>query len=84
MAKRSFSVRALWDEDAKVFYSKSDIIGLHIEAKTIDEFEAVLLEVGPDLIVANHISKPDLMNSSLGELIPAIIWERPESSRELA
>jgi hypothetical protein len=84
MAKRSFSVRALWDEDAEVFYSESDIIGLHIEAKTIDEFEAVLMEVGPDLIVANHISKPDLMNSSLSNLIPAIIWQRPETCREIA
>ncbi len=84
MARRSFSVRALWDEDAKVFYSESDIIGLHIEAKTIEEFEAVLMDVGPDLIIANHISKPDLMNSSLSDLIPAIIWQRPEASREIA
>ena len=54
MARRSFSVRALWDEEAKVFYSQSDIIGLHIETRTIDEFEAVLADVAYCLIAANH------------------------------
>jgi hypothetical protein len=58
MVKRSFTVRALWDRDANVYYSESDIIGLHIETATLDEFEAVLFEVGPDLILANHMSRP--------------------------
>lgn len=78
MTKRSFSVRALWDEEAKVFYSDSDIVGLHIEAATLEEFESTLMELGPDLIVANHMSKPDFTNTALTDLIPAIVWQRPE------
>ena len=27
----NFFVKAVWDEEAKVFYSDSDIVGLHIE-----------------------------------------------------
>ena len=30
--KRTFRVKAVWDVAAKVFYSQSDIEGLHIEA----------------------------------------------------
>ena len=30
MAKRMYSVAAHWDDDAKVYYSVSDITGLHI------------------------------------------------------
>ena len=34
----NFFVKAVWDEEAKVFYSDSDIVGLHIEAETIEGF----------------------------------------------
>jgi hypothetical protein len=47
-------VRAVWDEDAGVFYSESDISGLHIEAETIEAFQDVLFELAPELIIANH------------------------------
>ena len=33
--KRKYLVTAIWDEEAQVFYSKSDIHGLHIEAETL-------------------------------------------------
>lgn len=52
--KRTFYVRAVWDEEAQVFYSESDISGLHIEAATLDEFEAVMSEFAEELIAANH------------------------------
>lgn len=77
MSKRSFAVRAIWDEAARVYYAESDIIGLHIEAPTLDEFEAVLMEVAPELVVANHVSAEDLRSTPLKDLIPAILWERP-------
>jgi hypothetical protein len=60
MAKRMFNVTAHWDDEAQVFYSDSDIIGLHIEAATIDEFEAVMMDVAPGLVVANHTTKEEL------------------------
>ena len=60
--KRMFYVRAHWDGEAKVFYSESDILGLHIEATTIEEFEGVMNEVAADLILANHYSAQDIAN----------------------
>ena len=77
MAKRMFSVTAHWDDEAKVFYSDSDIIGLHIEAKTIDDFESVMMEVAPGLVIANHVSKAELESSAPEDIIPAILWQRP-------
>ena len=52
MVKRSFTVRALWDDQARIYYSESDIIGLHIEASTLDEFERAIWKMGPELIKA--------------------------------
>jgi hypothetical protein len=78
MDKRTFEVSAVWDDEAKVYYSESEIIGLHIEAATLDEFEAVLMEVAPELVIANHVSKQDLARKSLAELVPAILWRRPD------
>ncbi len=30
--KRTFTVKAIWDNEAQVFYAQSDIEGLYIEA----------------------------------------------------
>jgi hypothetical protein len=76
--KRMFYVRARWDEDAKVFYSESDIFGLHIEAPTIEEFEEVMNDVAVDLIVENHYSAEDIANKPLRDLVPGILWSRPQ------
>ena len=56
--KRTFKVSAVWDAEAGVYYSESDIEGLHIEAATLEEFEAILMEVGADLVLANHVHRP--------------------------
>ena len=53
--KRAFTVKAVWDEETRVFCSESDIQGLHIEAETIEEFEEVMRDVIGELIVANHV-----------------------------
>ena len=55
MVKRTFFVKALWDADAKVFYSESDTEDLHIEADTVEQFEDVMFDTAIDLIVANHL-----------------------------
>ena len=52
--KRTFFVVAKWDADANVFYSDSDIDGLHIEASTLEEFESLVSELAPDLIFENR------------------------------
>ena len=77
MTHRTFRVRAIWDADAKVFYTDSDIVGLHIEAPTLDEFESVVMEVAPDLIVANHMTAADFATIPLRDLMPAILFEKP-------
>jgi hypothetical protein len=75
--KRSFYVRALWDDEAKRYYSESDIVGLHIETDTIDEFEEVMKDVAAELVFANHISREQIANLPLKDLVPTILWERP-------
>jgi len=77
MTKRMFNVTAHWDEEAKVFYSESDIFGLHIEAPTIEEFEEVMMDLAPGLVMANHVSPEDLQSMAPEDLIPAILWQRP-------
>jgi len=75
--KRTFFIKAVWDEEARVFYSESDIEGLHIEAPDVDSFEDVIFDAAIDLIVANHISAEDLAQTPVKDLIPAILWQRP-------
>lgn len=75
--RRSFSVEAIWDIEAGVYYAKTDIIGLSIEASTLDEFEQVLNEFAAELIIANHMTEEELASSSIKELMPLIIWQRP-------
>ena len=81
--KQTFQVKAVWDAEAGVFYSQSDIDGLHIEAATLDEFETIMLEVAPELIMVNHRSASELVEYSLKDLIPAIVWQRPELKKKV-
>ena len=46
---RSFWVRAKWDHENRIFWSESNIIGLHIEAPTLDEFQEVMTALVPEL-----------------------------------
>lgn len=80
MTKRTFKVTAHWDEEAKVFYSESDIEGLHIEAATVEEFEEILMELGPELALNNHLLKSDAAQATLAELVPAILWQKPQNT----
>jgi hypothetical protein len=80
MPKRSYFVRAFWDAEAKVYYSESDIDGLHIEADSLDDFEATMLELAPELIASNHMGDVDFTKLGAGGLagvIPTIVWQRP-------
>ena len=76
--KQTFRVKAVWDAEAGVFYSDSDIQGLHIEAATLDQFESIMLDVAPELIMVNHRSVVELAQHPLKDLIPAIVWQRSE------
>ena len=76
MSNRIFHVTARWDE-AQVFYCVSDIIGLHVEASTIDAFEDVMLAVAPELIATNHMSPEERASRAPEDLLPTILWQRP-------
>jgi len=80
MRKRIYSVTAHWDDLAKVFYSDSDIIGLHIEAETIEVFEDLMMETAPGLFIANHVSKAEMALAAPKDLIPTILWQRPTAN----
>jgi hypothetical protein len=52
MAQR-FKVTAIWDPEAKVFTSQSEIPGLVIEADTFEEFVELVEALGPEMLEAN-------------------------------
>jgi len=78
----NFFVKAVWAEEAKVFCSDSDIVGLHIEAETIEEFREILVDVAPELILANHVTNDDLLTKPLRELVP-VIWSGTDAEQLL-
>ena len=75
--KRTFYVKALWDDEVNRWYSESDIFGLHIETDTIVEFEEVMNEFAAELIVSNHLTAEEIAATSMKDLVPTIIWHRP-------
>lgn len=77
MAKKSYEVRAIWDDENKLWYCESDLIGLHIEAGTFAEFRELMHTFAADLIVTNHYSDEDL-GGDPRDLIPAIVISRAE------
>ena len=78
----NFFVRAVWDEEAKVFVSESDIVGLHIEAATLEEFREIMMDIAPELVLANHVTNDDLLTKSLRELVP-VIWSATDGEQRL-
>ena len=52
--QKSYYVKALWDAEAKVWYSESDIPGLVIEAYTLGEFEKLMMELAPEMLAENE------------------------------
>lgn len=78
--KRTFTVRPVWDDEAQVFYCESDIDGLHIEAKTLEEFEQLIDLHAVDLVIANHFNAEDFATRPMRELVPAIKMQPPEGN----
>lgn len=76
MNKRYF-VRPVWDEEAKTYYTESDIHGLFIETPSLDEFEELVFELGPEMIMSNHLTAEEIAATPLRDLVPTIIYQRP-------
>lgn len=54
MMKPSYYVKALWDPEASVWTSESDIPGLVIEANTLTEFETLIWQLAPEMLAENE------------------------------
>jgi hypothetical protein len=54
---QSYYVKASWDPEASVWISETDIPGLVIEADTLAEFEAAMVELAPEMLAANQSLK---------------------------
>lgn len=56
-----FWVSPVWDAEAQVFISESNIKGFHIEASTESEFLQIVSELAHEMIIENHYenAKPE-------------------------
>jgi hypothetical protein len=75
--QKHYYVRAVWDDEAKTYYTESDIWGLHIETSSLDEFEDLVVELGPQMIMANHLTAEEAAKTPLVDLVPTIVFQRP-------
>lgn len=50
---RTFYVKAIWDSEAEVWCSESDIPGLALQSETLEEFEDLIRHFAPDLLASN-------------------------------
>jgi hypothetical protein len=65
--KQNFKVTAIWDEEAEVFTSQSNIPGLVVEADTFEEFVSLVEALAPEMLQANlpHVKRPFLFDIDL-------------------
>lgn len=75
--QRAFTVTPLWDDEASVWVSESDIIGLHIEADTLKAFEALVMDFAPEMIVENHWGAAALASVPLRDIVPIVRINAP-------
>jgi hypothetical protein len=52
--KQSYYVAAIWDAEASVWFSQSNIPGLVIEADTVAEFEKLMDRLAPEMLAINE------------------------------
>ena len=50
---QTYSIRAIWDPEAEVYYSETDVPGLVVEAASLADFVAIAEELLPELLKAN-------------------------------
>jgi hypothetical protein len=50
---KKYEVMAIWDAEAKVFTSQSNIPGLVVEAETFEEFVDIVEALAPEVLEAN-------------------------------
>ncbi len=55
----TFYVKAKWDEEAKVYYSETNVPGLNIEADTLKSFLELAEDLAPQMLQANLPAQSD-------------------------
>ena len=73
----AFEVTAIWDGEANVWVSETNIQGLVIEADTLEEFESLVFALAPEMIRDNHLGPAGLADKPASEVMPTVIWRRP-------
>ena len=53
---KAFTVTAVWDRQAEVFTTESDILGFVVEAATFEEVVDLVASLAPEAIAANVCS----------------------------
>ncbi|MDP9103179.1 MAG: DUF1902 domain-containing protein [Pseudomonadota bacterium] len=51
---QSYFVKAIWEPEARVWISETDIPGLVIESDTLAEFEALMMRLAPEMLAENE------------------------------
>lgn len=51
---QSYFVKAVWEPEARVWISETDIPGLVIESDTLAEFEALMMRLAPEMLAENE------------------------------
>jgi Domain of unknown function (DUF1902) len=66
-----FKVLAIWDDEAKVFTSQSDIPGLVVETETFEEFVGLVEALAPEMLADNlpAAKRPFVFNIELHRVL---------------
>lgn len=51
--RRSYYVKAIWDGEAGVWISETDIPGLVVEADRLSQFEQLTMQLAPEMLAEN-------------------------------
>ncbi|HEV7229219.1 DUF1902 domain-containing protein [Brevundimonas sp.] len=51
-----YTVTAVWDPEAGVYWSQSDIVGLNVEAETLSAFVDLVETLAPELMRDNGMA----------------------------
>jgi Domain of unknown function (DUF1902) len=57
-SRRSFEIRAQWDNDAGVWWCSNDELPLTTEAATFEQLVARVLEIAPEIAAENGLAAP--------------------------
>ncbi len=58
MARKSFAIKAEWDDEAGVWWGSNDELPLTTEAPTFEQLVARVLEIAQEIAVENGLAGP--------------------------